>query len=98
MEVALSESLETGGVCNLVERNSINKDLNMKPLVMKNQWGINPDKISKFGFTGNPRINVKIEDPTNPLEFFEQLLTDKIIENIVIQTICRYKQISVNTK
>ncbi|PVU89517.1 hypothetical protein BB559_005077 [Furculomyces boomerangus] len=87
MEVALSEYLNRRCV-----EEDIQNDFN------NFEWGINPDKIPKFGFTGNPGINVKIEDPTNPLEFFEQLLTDKIIENIVIQTICRYKQISVNTK
>ncbi|PVZ97566.1 hypothetical protein BB558_006470 [Smittium angustum] len=95
MEVALSESLETGGVCNLIEKN---KEEDIQDDFNKFEWGINPDKISKFRFTGNPGINVKIEDPTNPLEFFEQFLTDKIIENIVIKTNRRYKQISVNTK
>jgi hypothetical protein len=43
-----------------------------------------------FPFSGNPHINVGIEDPNNPLEYFELLVTTEL-EQIIRKT-NRYAQ------
>jgi hypothetical protein len=39
-----------------------------------------------FPFSGNPRINVGLEDPNNPLEYFELLVTPELAEIISRET------------
>jgi hypothetical protein len=40
-----------------------------------------------FPFTGKPGINVDLEDPSDPLEYFELFCTPDIVELIARETI-----------
>jgi hypothetical protein len=40
----------------------------------------------RFPFTGKPGINVDLEDPSNPLEYFELFCTPDIAEVIARET------------
>jgi hypothetical protein len=39
-----------------------------------------------FPFTGKPGIDVELEDPSNPLEYFKLFCTPEIMEVIVRET------------
>jgi hypothetical protein len=54
----------------------------MQPDVWANSGAEQPH----FPYTGKPGINVDLEDPSNPLEYFELFCTPNIVEVIVRET------------
>ena len=50
------------------------------------QWTVNGQVRSRFLFTGNPGIQVALNNITDPLEFFELLFDNKIVELIATET------------
>jgi hypothetical protein len=40
-------------------------------------------------FTGKPGINVVLEDPNNPLDYFELFCTPELVEVIARETVCQ---------
>jgi hypothetical protein len=43
-------------------------------------------ELPSFPFTGTSDMNVDLEDPTNPLEYFELLHTPEIVDVIARET------------
>ncbi|KFM65266.1 PiggyBac transposable element-derived protein 4, partial [Stegodyphus mimosarum] len=42
--------------------------------------------LLRFPFTGQPRLNVKVENKDDPLEYFSLFFTDTVIQHIVTET------------
>jgi hypothetical protein len=49
-------------------------------------WAKPGDEQLCFLFTGKPGIDVHLEDPSNPLEYFELFCTPEIVEVIARET------------
>ena len=50
------------------------------------QWTVNGQVRSRFSFTGNPGIQVALNDVTDPLEFFELFFDNEIVDQIATET------------
>ena len=49
-------------------------------------WNNNGTARNRFVFTGNPGIKARIDDASDPLEFFKLFFTDELIDIIVTET------------
>jgi hypothetical protein len=64
------------------EEENVSDNSSMQPDIWENSGAERP----RFPFTGKPGINVDLEDPNNPLEYFELFCTPDIAEAIVRET------------
>ncbi|XP_064643576.1 piggyBac transposable element-derived protein 4-like [Lineus longissimus] len=56
------------------------------PRVPDRDWSPHGQARARFPFTSNPGLKVNIDDPEDPLEFFELFFNDELIDLIVTQT------------
>jgi hypothetical protein len=64
------------------EAENVSDNRGMQPDIWANSGAEQP----RFPFTGRPGINVDLEDPSNPLEYFELFHTPDIVEVIARET------------
>jgi hypothetical protein len=64
------------------EAENVSDNSSMQPDV----WAISDAELPRFPFIGKPGINVDLEDPSNPLEYFELFCMSDIAEVIGRET------------
>jgi hypothetical protein len=74
----INEKFSVGGD----EAESVSNNGSLQPDVQANSGAERPH----FPFTGKPGINVDLEDPSNPLEYFEMICMPDILEVIARET------------
>jgi hypothetical protein len=67
------------------EEENVSDNINMRHGI----WAKSGAQQPHFSFTGKPGINVDLEDPNNPLDYFELFYTPEIEEVIVRETVCQ---------
>jgi hypothetical protein len=80
MSVKISSCGEQSISCD--DEDGVNDNSNLQD----DMWTRSGSERPRFPFTGKPGLHVDLEDPSNPLEYFELFCTPEILELIARET------------